>query len=89
MTDPQCAYAALTHGVMAKWNYVFRTTPNIIKSLQPLEDFLRTQFIPTLLSRDAPNDTERELFSLPCRLGGHGITSPLSYYEHQFGSSVA
>ena len=28
-TEPQAAYAALTHGLIAKWTYLMRTTPGI------------------------------------------------------------
>ena len=42
---------------------------------QPLEDVIRAEFIPTLLKRDI-NDLERELLSLPVRMGGMGISKP-------------
>ena len=35
-SQPHAAYAAFTHGVMSKWNFVLRTIPNIQNSLQPL-----------------------------------------------------
>ena len=85
---PQSAYSAFTHGVISKWNFVFRTCPNFESFLQPLEDIIRCRFIPALFSRAAPNNTERNLFSLPCRLGGLGIPLPSSTYTHQYQSSV-
>jgi len=42
---------------------------------QPLEDSIRTVFIPALLRREI-NDLERDLFSLPARMGGMGICKP-------------
>ena len=42
---------------------------------QPLEDTIRSTFLPALLKRDV-NDLERELISLPVRLGGMGIFKP-------------
>ena len=68
-TNPQAAYAGFTHGLMSKWAYLSRTIENIGPLLQPLEDIIRTKFIPALCGGPAPNDTLRELLSLPCRLG--------------------
>jgi hypothetical protein len=43
---------------------------------QPLEDAIRQVFIPSLLRREV-NDLERDLLSLPARMGGMGITKPI------------
>ena len=40
-----------------------------------LEDAIRMLFIPALLRREV-NDLERDLISLPARLGGMGICKP-------------
>ena len=37
---------------------------------QPLEDLIGSTFIPKLLGREIPGTVERDLFSLPVRLGG-------------------
>ena len=47
---------------------------------EPLEDAIRGEFLPTLLKRDV-NDLERELLSLPVRLGGMGISKPIEQCE--------
>ena len=39
--------------------------------LQPLEDILRLQLIPTLTGRPPPNNSERDLLALPGRLLAH------------------
>ena len=41
---------------------------------QPLEDLIGSAFIPKLLGREIPGTVERDLFSLPVRLGGLGFT---------------
>ena len=41
----------------------------------PLEDTIRSELIRTLLKRDV-NDHERDMFSLPARMGGMGIFKP-------------
>ena len=58
-----------THGLASRWVYVARTIPNIGHLLQPLEELLRTKFIPSLTGCATPSDMERELLALPDRLG--------------------
>ncbi len=53
-----------------------RSTPNIKDLIKPLEETIRTIFIPNLTSQNAPNDKERQLLALPARLGGLGISNP-------------
>ena len=66
-TQPHAAYAAFTHGMVSKWQYLSRTIPNIGDQLQPLEDIIRTQLIPALTRRAAPNENERILLALPAK----------------------
>ena len=83
--------SAMTHGVMSRWTYIFRTRPNIDSLLQPLENILRTTFLPALTSQDAPNDCLRDLFGLhvPCRAGGLGIPNPFVMSKNQFSNSLS
>ncbi|KAL5491969.1 hypothetical protein EMCRGX_G017350 [Ephydatia muelleri] len=39
------------------------------------------------ISRSAPSDTERELFSMPARLGGMGLLNPSTLSQSEFHSS--
>ena len=75
-TEPQAAYAALTHGLIAKWTYLMRTTPGISDHMAPLEEVLRHKFIPAITGRKTVTDEERQLLALPCRNGGLGIIDP-------------
>lgn len=64
-TQPQ---AAFTHGIMSKWNYLFRILDLEQKAqdiLQPLEITIRSRFLPALTNQHQPNDILREVFSLP------------------------
>ena len=74
--EPHAAYTAFTFGVRHKWNHIMRTVPNIEHLLQPLEDAIRTEFIPALTGRHNPTDLERQIMELPPRLGGLGIPNP-------------
>jgi hypothetical protein len=73
-TQPHAAYAAFTHGLMSKWNYLMRAVHNIGDLLTPLE-VIRLKFLPSLTGQNAFNDVTRELLALPIRLGGLGIAS--------------
>ena len=86
-TQPHAAYSALTHGLVHKWSYLARTVPDITRLFQPLEDVIRTKFIPCLTGRAPPNDLERNLLSLPPRLGGLGIPNPIITSDTEYTAS--
>ena len=89
-TQPHTAYAAFTHGVIAKWNYVLRVTnleQSTLNLLKPLEHAITTRFFPRLTGQSPPNDLLRELFALPPRLGGLGLVNPtISANQHYLAS---
>ena len=88
--SPHAAYAALTHGISRFWLFNCRTTPNIAHLLQPLEDYLRNNLIPTLTGTDPPNDLVRKLYALPVRLRGLNIISPSSLsQEYHYSVSLS
>ena len=72
-TEPHAAYCGYTRGLVSTWNFCLRTTPGITNIFRSLEDVIRKKFIPALTGRPAITDEERQLLSLPCRLGGLGI----------------
>ena len=45
-------------------------------SLNQLEAALRHKFLPALTGRQAFSDVEREVLSLPARIGGIGVIDP-------------
>ena len=85
--QPQAAYAAFTHGLTSRWTFLMRTVPGIEELLHPLEDAIRHQFLPAITGKQALNDTERDLLSLPARSGGLGVTNPSKTASQQFGAS--
>ena len=56
--------------------------------LQPLEELLRTKFIPSLTGRAAPSDLERELLALPARLGSLGLLNPSYLSTTEYSASM-
>ena len=76
-SQPHSAFCGFTHGLFSKWTYCFRTTPNLVHHLQPLENSIRLQLLPALTGQEAFNNNLHSLMSLPARLGGMGIINPL------------
>ena len=75
-SQPHAAYAAMTHGLSNQWLFLQRTIPNLSPLLQPLENTIALKFIPSLTGRKDCSEIERELFALPARLGGIGLSNP-------------
>ena len=88
ITEPHAAFAAFTHGLQHKWNFVMRTIPDISPFLRPLENTIRDTFLPKLLKSLDPNDIMRDLLALPPRLGGMGITSPVKRANEEYANSI-
>ena len=91
-TQPQAAYAAFTHGVISKWNYIFRIMDFQASAttdlLQPLEAAMRLRLLPALSGQPPPNNLLREMFSFPPKLGGLGIIDPTPTASEQHHASV-
>ena len=76
-SHPHATFAAYTYGLKHKWSFLSRTTPNINDLLTPLEDTLRSLFIPSLTGKPPPNDSIRDLIAVPARLEGLGLSNPV------------
>lgn len=87
-SQPHAAYAAFTHGLAARWNYVARTIPDIGDLLEPVEGAIRYKLLPALTGRSAISDLERKLFSLPVRMGGLNIADPTKTAATQQAAST-
>ena len=87
--QPHAAYAALTHGLIHKFSFLCRTTPNTGDHLCQLEDCIRQNLIPALTGRAPPSNLERDILALPARLGGLGITNPTSTSHTEFEASIS
>jgi hypothetical protein len=87
VTQPHAAFSAFTHRLQSRWTFVSRTVPGLVEAFQPIEDAIRTVFIPSLLGREV-NDLERDLFALPARHSGLGIFNPCVNSSFAFDNSV-
>ena len=86
-TQPHTAFAAFTHGLSSKWSYLFRTIPDLGDHFLPLENIIRSEFIPSLTGNPSPNDSDRDIFALPARLGRLGLRYPMRAAEQEFAAS--
>ena len=90
-TQPHAAYAAFTHGLCSRWNYLLRDTDwETLSSsdlLQPLELVIQSHFIPALTGQPSPGHLAREMLALPARLGGLGLINPVAIAEEQHATS--
>ena len=90
-TQPHAVYAAYTHGLSSRWNYLLRVTDwEALSSsdlLQPLETAIQSHFIPALTGQTPPGTSVREMLALPARLGGLGLINPVAIAQEQHASS--
>ena len=77
LSQPHAAFAALTHGLCGRWNYLQRTIPYTLELFQPLEDAIRLQLLPALTGKAGLTDSERVLLELPAGLRGLGVVNPV------------
>ena len=74
-SQPHAAFAAFTQCLQGQWTFLSRTMLDSSDLFRPLEDSIRKDFIRALFKRDV-NDLERDMLSLPARMGGMGIFKP-------------
>ena len=56
LTEPHAAYAAFTHCLQAKWNYISRTISGVGELLLDIERAIRQKFIPSLIKQEVNDD---------------------------------
>jgi hypothetical protein len=73
--QPQAAYTAFRLSLSAQWSYLLRVVRDAHEEMKPLETAIATKFLPALLGGHV-TEREREVFSLPARMGGMGVRDP-------------
>ena len=86
-TEPHTAYSNFVFSFKMKWNYYLRTIPNLSDHLQPLEDVISNNFVPSLFGSKV-KDLVRRLTALPPKLGGMGITNPIEITNDEYENSI-
>ena len=65
----------VTQCMQGQWTFISRAMPDVSQLFERLENVICLNFLPSLLRRQV-NEIEREILSLPARLGGLGISKP-------------
>ena len=85
---PQTAYAGLSKSLQAEWQYLQRVTPDCGSAFSPVEDAIRTAFLPALLGSDEPvADALRTRITLPVKCSGLGLPNPVDSASHHHSTS--
>ncbi|KAL7477235.1 hypothetical protein ACHAW6_003052 [Cyclotella cf. meneghiniana] len=86
---PHSAYAGLVSCLSAEWQYICRTVPDVGPSLAPIENALRTKFLPAILGINGPTDDElRTLLGNRVKTGGLAIRDPTLTATSLYSTSV-
>ena len=68
-SQPHAAFAAYIHGMQGKWSFLQCTVNSISELLKPLEECVRAKLIPAISGRPSCSNLERQLLSLPSKMG--------------------
>ena len=85
-SQPQVAYAALSKSLQSEWSFLHRVVPNCGQHFIPARDVIDNTFWPSLF-HDEIDEFERQLFSLPTRIGGLEVRDPVESASWSFNSS--
>ena len=71
--EPRAAYSGFIAAFKHKRSYIMKTIPDIYDQLNELDEVITSEFIPAITGAIHCSNIERELLSLPSKLGGLGI----------------
>uniref|UniRef100_A0A8D8V7C8 Reverse transcriptase domain-containing protein n=1 Tax=Cacopsylla melanoneura TaxID=428564 RepID=A0A8D8V7C8_9HEMI len=84
---PQAVHSAFTKSLQHEWQYLQRVLNSDENDYCQLKEKIKTRLIPSIVDREvSPN--EYELFCLPARLGGLGISDPTANVVHSYETSL-
>ena len=73
--EPQAAFSAFTKSLQGQWNYLQCVVPECETRFCELESVIAEKFLPAVFGCEI-SSIERDLFSLPARMGGLGVNNP-------------
>ena len=85
-TEPQAAFSAFTKSLQFQWSFLQRVVPDCPSQFVELEAIIAQKFLPAVFGYEI-SPAERELFSLPARMGGMGVTNPTEMSEMTYSAS--
>jgi len=87
LIQPQLAYAALVHSLRHEWTFLLHVFPHCGPLFGELESLLTSHFLLTLFDVEV-SVAEHDLLALPLRLGGLGVSNPVSSASYFYDSSI-
>ena len=75
-SQPQADFAALSKSMQFEWSYLQRILPSCEEAFTPIWNTLYQYFWPAIFEGTI-SDLEKQLFSIPARLGGMGVRNPI------------
>uniref|UniRef100_A0A1X7V9A6 Uncharacterized protein n=1 Tax=Amphimedon queenslandica TaxID=400682 RepID=A0A1X7V9A6_AMPQE len=86
-SQPQAAYAALTHGLFSRWTCFLRSCDVPPDHLIALDKMICLRLIPALSGKQVIIDLERDWLALSICHGGIGLIIPSVFAETQYNAS--
>ena len=86
--EPQAAYTCFTAGFKHKLTYLMRTIPNIVDELAEFDFVLDNEFITAITDGIHCSPIERQLISLPTKMGGLAIPIYTELSDEEFENSI-
>ena len=86
-TQPQLAYAAVLRSLQHEWTFLLRVLHDCGALFQDLEFSLASNFLPAIFGVEV-SSAERDLLSLPLRMGGLGIVNPVTAAPYCYSASI-
>ena len=88
-SQPQAAFSALSKSMQFEWSYLQRILPNCEEANTPISlEHLYQYFWPAIFEGTI-SDHEKQLFSIPARLGGMGVCNPIESAKIAYTTSRA
>ena len=86
---PQSAYAGFAFCLQCEWQYASRISPNIAGYFEPLEEAIRTNFLPALfdLGKTDIDPSLRETLANSVKKAGIGVRNPIESAGMNFRTS--
>ncbi|KAL7475290.1 hypothetical protein ACHAW6_001212, partial [Cyclotella cf. meneghiniana] len=86
---PHSANAGLVSYLSTEWQYICRTVPDVRPRLAPVEQALRTKFLPAITGfTNLINDELRTLFRNRVKTGGLAIRDPTVTAASLYSTSI-
>ena len=85
---PQTAYAGLAKSLQQEWQYLQRVVPDCGAAFEPVEEAIRSVFLPALLQATEA-ECQRELTTVSVRKAGLGLPDPTQSAPGCFAASEA